>query len=129
MDNDDMGTMTCSATAIENQIKERGKNAPQYIEHDLVPDVVYDFNRRAHDVLAHRRYTKESLEQKIAEEFGFRPELEEVDEEGCICDYAFIGGIGEHYGYIDIYFLRAPYAENHGDENVIYVTEVSASEE
>jgi len=94
---------------------------------ETIKEIVSDFNTRGYDVLVGRRFSKESLENKIKEEFGFKPNLAEVDEEGCIHDYAFIGGIGEDIGYVDIYFLRSPYAERNGDPNDLYITEVSAS--
>ena len=74
--------------------------------------------------LVYTRWTKEELEKHLQEKFNLTSTLDEIDESGCVSDYAFLMGIYEGYGYIDIYFLRVPY-----DEKNIFITEVSVSTE
>ena len=87
-----------------------------------IENIVSNFNETAFDLLAHKRFKKEVLEKLISDTYGFNCKLSEVDEGGCVADYAFISGVSQDYGYIDIYFLRVPF-----DEKDIYITEVSAS--
>ena len=69
------------------------------------------------------RYSKESLAVKVQEAMGSETEikLSKVDDGGLISDFAFICGIFENYGYVDIYFVKA--------YNGLIVTEVSVSDE
>jgi len=74
--------------------------------------------------LVYTRWTKEELEKHLQEKFNLTSTLEEIDESGCVADYAFLMGIYDYYGYIDIYFLKVPY-----DEKDIFITEISVSAE
>jgi hypothetical protein len=74
--------------------------------------------------LLHTRWTKEELQAHLQEKFGLTSELGDVDESGLVCDYAFLMGIYEDYGYIDIYYLISPLGEDS-----IYITEISVSDE
>jgi len=74
--------------------------------------------------LVYTRWAKEELEKHLQEKFNLTSTLDEIDESGCVSDYAFLMWIHEDYGYIDIYFLRVPY-----DEKNIFITEVSVSAE
>jgi len=70
------------------------------------------------------RWTKATLEAHLQEKFSLSSKLDEIDESGCVSDHAFIIGISEDYGYIDIYFLKVPYGLKE-----IYITEVTVSAE
>jgi hypothetical protein len=72
--------------------------------------------------LLHTRWTKEELQLHLQEKFGLTSELEDIDESGLVADYAFLMGIYEDYGYIDIYYLISPLGEDN-----IYITEISVS--
>lgn len=77
--------------------------------------------------LAGTRWTKDELHEHLCAEYGIERTsdgLADVDESGCVNDYAFIIGIGEEFGYIDIYYLKVPYSEKD-----IYITEISACAE
>jgi Rad3-related DNA helicase len=74
--------------------------------------------------LLHTRWTKEELQLHLQDKFGLTSELEDIDESGLVADYAFLMGIYEDYGYIDIYYLLSPLGEDD-----IYITEISVSDE
>jgi Rad3-related DNA helicase len=74
--------------------------------------------------LLHTRWIKEELQSHLQEKFGLTSELEDIDESGLVADYAFLMGIYEDYGYIDIYYLISPFGEDN-----IYITEISVSDE
>lgn len=76
--------------------------------------------RKYMETLVHTRWTKDELEKHLQEKFDLTSTLNEIDEDGCVSDYAFVMNVYEDYGYIDIYFLKVPY-----DERNIYITEVS----
>lgn len=76
------------------------------------------------ETLIHTRWKQCELEKHLQEKFGLTSTLDEVDEDGCVSDYAFLMGIFDGYGYIDIYFLRVPY-----DEKDVFITEVNISKE
>ena len=69
------------------------------------------------------RWTRDNLEE-LLQNNGATGTLDDVDESGLTRDYAFIMGVFEHYGYIDINYLNIPY----GDED-IYITEMTVEEE
>jgi len=70
------------------------------------------------------RWTKESLSEHLAAKFGLPVDLQEVDEEGLVGDYAFLWGLFEEWGYVDIYYLKIPIGEQS-----IYITEINVSKE
>ena len=71
------------------------------------------------------RFTKEELAARIAIAIGCDTiELNDIDEEGLSSDYAFICGIFENYGYIDLYYLIPPV-----NSEVLLVTGVTVSDE
>ena len=77
------------------------------------------------DSLQWNRWTKEELEEKVAVLIGKdKVELGEIDEEGLVSDYAFLCGIFENYGYIDIYYLIPPI-----ESEVLLITGTTVSEE
>jgi len=67
---------------------------------------------------------KKHLQEYLQNSYELNSVLSDVDESGLVSDYAFIMGIFENYGYMDIYYLKIP----HG-ETSIYITEVNVSEE
>ncbi len=70
-----------------------------------------------------QRRTKEDLALSVAKAIGCEAvELNDVDEEGLSLDFAFLVGIFESYGYIDIYYVKAAFDK-------IGVSEVSVSDE
>jgi len=91
---------------------------------EKIIEIIKDINERSADILVHKRFTKAELQETISKEFGFACTVGVIDDEGCSCDYQFVVGIGEDFGYIDIYYLKVPF-----DEKDIYVTEVHASED
>jgi len=68
------------------------------------------------------RWTKSTLQKHLREKLSLGSELYEIDESGCVRDFAFAMEVGERNGIIFIYFLKVPYAS---DE--IYITETSVS--
>lgn len=77
------------------------------------------------DTFQWNRLTKEQLNEQIAEAMGAeKVELQDIDEDGLSCDYAFIVGIFENWGYIDLYYLIPPI-----DSEVLLVTGMSVSDE
>ncbi len=79
-----------------------------------------------YNTLPHTRWNKKKLQQHLNEELENNFKLEKVSEEGLISDYAFIYPINNDWGYIDIYYLLVPFAE---DSHNIYITEINVSEE
>lgn len=69
------------------------------------------------------RWTRDGLELHL-QGLGAKGTLDDIDETGLFNDYAFIMGVFENYGYIDINYLKIPY----GDED-IYITEMTVEEE
>jgi len=68
------------------------------------------------------RWTKHSLQKHLHEKYELSETLNDVDESGLVANNAFIMGIFDDYGYMDIYYLL--------DRNrKIYVTEVNVSYE
>jgi len=77
------------------------------------------------DSLQWNRLTKENLATKVAMAIGCESvELQDIDEDGLSSDYAFICGIFENWGYIDIYYLIPPI-----DSEVLLITGMSVSDE
>ena len=77
------------------------------------------------DNLQWARLTKEELALRVAEAIGCENiELNDIDEDGLSSDYAFLVGIFEQYGYIDIYYLRPPV-----NSEVLLITGMTVSDE
>ena len=67
---------------------------------------------------------KEQLQEHLRSTYELSTVLDDIDESGLVNDYAFIMGIFEDYGYMDIYYLKIPFGEKS-----IYITEVNISKE
>ena len=77
------------------------------------------------DTLQWSRLTKADLALKVAEAIGCESvELNNIDEDGLSSDYAFICGIFENWGYIDLYYLIPPI-----DSEVLLITGMTVSDE
>lgn len=80
------------------------------------------------ETLVGSRWSVESLSKHLSDKFGLDVELNDIDEEGLLHDYALLWGIFEEWGYVDIYYLKMPYDKT-GTGDTIYITEVSVSKE
>ena len=91
-----------------------------------VVDIYFSMVAQNMDVLQWNRMTKEQIAEAVNGAIGKTDavELQDIDEDGLSSDYAFIVGIFENYGYIDIYYLIPPI-----DSEVLLITGMSVSDE
>ena len=95
------------------------------ISNDTIVDIYFCMVAENIDSLQWNRWTKQEIAEKVAELIGKdKVEFEEIDEGGLVCDYAFLCGIFENYGYVDIYYLIPPI-----DSEVLLITGTEVSEE
>jgi len=87
--------------------------------------IIDDISSRIETELVGTRWeSKDELEKFLRKEYLLQGRLSDVDESGLVADYAYVIGMFDDYGYMDIYYLTIPY----GDEK-IYITEVSLCRE
>jgi len=104
--------------AIENELEIQSDTTN-------VVDIYFRMVAQNMDTLQWNRLTKEQLSEAVAIAVGKETvELDNIDEGGLSSDYAFICGIFENYGYIDIYYLIPPI-----DSEVLLITGMSVSDE
>lgn len=104
--------------AIENKLEIQSDTTN-------VVDIYFRMVAQNMDTLQWNRLTKEQISEAVAIAVGKETiELDNIDEGGLSSDYAFICGIFENYGYIDIYYLIPPI-----DSEVLLITGMSVSDE
>ena len=104
--------------AIENKLEIQSDTTN-------VVDIYFRMVAQNMDTLQWNRLTKTQISEAVAIAVGKETvELNNIDEGGLSSDYAFICGIFENYGYIDIYYLIPPI-----DSEVLLITGVTVSDE
>jgi len=107
--------------AVENELEIQSDNTNVV---DVV-DIYFRMVAQNMDTLQWNRLTKSQISEAIAIAVGKETiELQDIDEGGLSSDYAFICGIFESFGYIDIYFLIPPI-----DSEVLLITGTEVSDE
>ena len=70
---------------------------------DNEKEEVYNYiEQNIADTILHKRWNRESLNDHLKDIYDIGP-VEDIDESGCVVDYAFIVPIYPDWGYIDIY--------------------------
>jgi len=93
-------------------------------DEDDFDDYLIGLNSWLEKTVVNNRFTKAELNDLLQKKCGFISELQDIDESGLVGDNAYIVGILEHCGYVDIYYLNVPYGEKE-----IYVTEINVMNE
>jgi hypothetical protein len=110
--------------------KACGNDNPAYICEACMTKVMTDgeiayIKEDLKNLVGTRWKDREHLQKHLQDTYELSTSLNDIDESGLVADYAFIMGIFEHYGYMDIYYLKIPF----GDDETIYITEVLVSAE